>query len=234
MNPRRIWHAVVYRLCNLIWPLLSLFGTKSKFEFVYRLNLWANPESISGDGSTLGYTENIRKELPLLFRKYGITSIFDAPCGDYNWFRHVDRGSVCYIGGDIVEAMANENQQKFGNNNTCFIEFDICHSKFPDADLWLCRDCMFHLPTSAVLAAFENYAESGIPYVLTTSHVDTDENKELPREGFRMLNLEKPPYNFPTPDAAIEDWIPGYPRRILGLWKQEDVCAAVAKWKTDR
>ena len=230
MTLRRIWRAIVYRFCNLIWPLLSLFGGKSKFAFVYRMNLWGNQESASGDGSTMEYTENIRKELPLLFEEYGIRQVFDAPCGDYYWFRHVERNGVKYLGGDIVEAMVAENRQKFGDDKTSFVHFDICHSEFPSADLWLCRDCMFHLPTSDVMAAFKNFAHSDIPYVLTTSHIDATENTELPRGGFRMINLELPPYNLPKPVAAIEDWIPGFPRRILGLWKREDIQAAAEQW----
>jgi len=233
MDIRKLWRAVVYRLCTLIWPVLSLFGAKAKFAFVYRMNLWGNPESISGDGSTMEYTENIREQLPLFFKQYGIGRVFDAPCGDYNWFRHIERDGVAYVGGDIVDAMVRENQRKFGDSDTSFVRFDIRNSPFSKAGLWFCRDCMFHLPTHDVMAAFGNFAKSDIPYVLTTSHLDTSKNTELPRGGFRTINLELPPYNFPKPSFSIDDWVPGYPRRILGLWTREEVRAAVATWKKE-
>jgi len=228
---RRLWRALLYRLYNLIWPLVSLFGAKAKFAFVYRMNLWGNPESASGDGSTLEYTANLRKALPELFSKYRIATVFDAPCGDYNWFRHVQRDGVRYTGGDIVGALVKQNHQQFADDTTDFISFNICSSTFPKVDLWLCRDCMFHLPERSVKSAFENFVNSDVAYILTTSHIDIKENIELPRSGFRMINLELPPYNFSAPENAIEDWIPGYPRRVMGLWRREQVKEAVESWK---
>jgi len=231
---RRIWRSLIYRLSALVWPIVSLFGTRAKFHFVYRMNLWGNPESISGDGSTMEYTANLRQELPVLFEKYRISRVFDAPCGDYNWFRHVVRDGVSYVGGDIVEALVEGNQQRFGDGTTDFFCFDVCRSPFPEADLWICRDCMFHLPTKEVMAAFENFARGRVDYVLTTSHVDVTENVELPRSGFRMLNLELPPYSFPAPEYTIEDWVPGFPRRVMGLWRRDQVSRAVAVWKSQQ
>jgi len=231
MKIENLWRAACYRFFRLIWPMVSLLGTKAKFAFVYRMNLWGNRESVSGDGSTLEYTENIRKQLPLLFKEYGIKSIFDAPCGDYNWFRFVERNGVSYTGGDIVDALIKENQRKFADADARFIHFDICNSEFPQADLWLCRDCLFHLPEMDIMAAFENFAASQIPYVLTTSHHEAKGNVDLPRSGFRLLNLELPPYNLPRPVFAMDDWIPGFPPRILGLWRREDIRTAVQHWK---
>ena len=233
MSIRKIWRAIVYRLCNLVWPVVSLFGSKAKFAFVYRMNLWGNPESASGDGSTMEYTANLRKMLPELFKRYGITKVIDAPCGDYNWFRHVAREDVSYLGGDIVNSLVNENRRKYGDALTDFLFFDISNSTFPSVDLWICRDCMFHLPTRDVKAALENFSQSGVDYILATSHIDTKENIDLPRTGFRMLNLELPPYNLPTPEYSIDDWIPGFPRRIMGLWRREDVVEAVANWNQE-
>ena len=37
-----------------------------KFELIYKSNYWNSKESISGPGSTLIYTENIRNELLFL------------------------------------------------------------------------------------------------------------------------------------------------------------------------
>lgn len=233
MKTRNLWRSAMRRLCTLAWPIVSLFGSKAKFTFVHRMNLWGNPESASGDGSTMAYTENLRTQLPVLFRKYGVRSVFDAPCGDYHWFRHVAREGITYIGGDIVAPMAERNQRSFGDDHTSFTCFDITRTPFPDADIWVCRDCMFHLPTADVMRAFENFSASNIPYVLTTSHIDTQENTGLPRKGFRMLNLELSPYEFPPPLESIEDWIPGFPRRIMGLWRREQVRDAMQRWKRD-
>lgn len=228
---RRIGRGLVNRVSRWIWPLVSLMGPRAKFGFVYHMNLWRNTESHSGEGSTLAYTENLRAQLPALFRKYNIRSVFDAPCGDYHWFRHIERDGITYLGGDIVRPLAERNQHRFGDDQTAFVCFDICRSPFPNADIWICRDCMFHLPSADVMHAFENFADSNIPYVLTTSHIDVQDNITLPRMGFRMLSLELPPYHFPPPLDVIDDWVPGYPRRILGLWRREQIRDALHRWK---
>src|SRR3954471_18881233 len=79
------------------------------FTTYYRENVWINDESVSGDGSTLEYTKNLRQELPLLFETLQINSILDAPCGDFNWFREVSRGPISYVGGDIVPDLIQRN-----------------------------------------------------------------------------------------------------------------------------
>jgi hypothetical protein len=64
-------------------------NTEDRFTAIYEQNQWRNKESRSGEGSTLEYTENIRKELPVLIERYGFKTILDAPGGDYNWFQQV-------------------------------------------------------------------------------------------------------------------------------------------------
>ena len=59
------------------------------FDNIYEMNYWRNCESLSGDGSTLNYTENLRKQLPNLIKAFSINTIYDAPCGDFNWMRGV-------------------------------------------------------------------------------------------------------------------------------------------------
>ena len=226
MNFRYIFRALVYRIA---WPLVSLMGGKLKFALVYKLNLWGNGESASGDGSTLAYTGQLRVRLPALFADYQVHTVLDAPCGDYHWFRHVPRSGICYIGGDIVRALVTDNQTRYGSAETRFVTLDIRTDALPQADLWICRDCTFHLPTRDVIRTFLNFAKSNIPYILTTSHQEVRENVELPKSGFRLMNLQLPPYSFPEPLVAIEDWIPGFPRRILGLWTREDVKDALAR-----
>ena len=72
----------------------------------WQMDIGATTESASGAGSTLDYTANIRQQLPQLFKDFSITSIYDAPCGDFNWMRFVIKQSdITYYGADIVPAM---------------------------------------------------------------------------------------------------------------------------------
>src|ERR1700758_3448541 len=76
---------------------------KDKFTKIYKNNYWLSSESVSGSGSTLKYTRNLREQLPLIVADFGIKSIFDGPCGDFNWMQHVlPNLKVDYVGGDIV------------------------------------------------------------------------------------------------------------------------------------
>lgn len=72
------------------------------FSDIFKSNDWNNDESVSGVGSSLSNTKTIIIKLPLLFEKYQIKSVLDAPCGDFNWMQNVNKSRINYIGGDIV------------------------------------------------------------------------------------------------------------------------------------
>jgi hypothetical protein len=44
---------------------------------------------LSGPGSTVEETEGVRTALPVLINTFGIRSIIDVPCGDFNYMRAV-------------------------------------------------------------------------------------------------------------------------------------------------
>lgn len=208
------------------WPKEN--DRSAVFEHIHQINHWGDPESLSGPGSTLEYTRNIRAELPRLWSQLGTRVVLDAPCGDYNWFRYIDRAAgIDYIGGDIVESLVRSNQQKYGDAHTRFVRLDIVLDALPDADFWLCRDCLFHLPTSDVLSILRNFAASRIPYLCTSNHPECTLNTDIRPGDFRLINLELPPYNLGKGRAYIEDWIPSYPPRHLVLWHRDDVTRAL-------
>ena len=60
------------------------------FSKIYERNLWDDPESASGRGSTLRRTTVIRRVLPALLSEVGAESLLDAPCGDFNWMRYTE------------------------------------------------------------------------------------------------------------------------------------------------
>src|SRR5262249_32666360 len=65
---------------------------EDRFAVLYKTCYWGGDkqnESFSGPGSTLEYTQVLRRELPKLFEQFAIRSVFDAPCGDFKWMKHV-------------------------------------------------------------------------------------------------------------------------------------------------
>ena len=147
-----------YKFQNLRIKILSKFISKKKilskdddietrFTKIYSNNYWGNKESVSGSGSTLEYTENIRNGLNKLINQYSITSIFDAPCGDFNWMKLLikNNNNIQYIGGDIVKPLIESNIALYQSERVKFKHIDLTSDTYPYADLMFCRDCLFHL-----------------------------------------------------------------------------------------
>lgn len=89
--------------------------------------------------------ESIRGLLPILFRKFQISSILDVPCGDFNWMQLLELQGISYIGGEIVKPLVSELNIKFSGDGVAFLQMDITKNKLPKCDLVLNRDCLFHL-----------------------------------------------------------------------------------------
>ena len=206
------------------YRLARIGNAKEIFHHHFETNEWGNTESVSGSGSTIQYTENIREVIPQVVSELGVLRILDAPCGDYNWFRMINwKTEINYIGGDIVEPLIKHNHLLHGNDNTKFINLDIVHDVLPKTDLWLCRDCLIHLSNHDILLVINNFLKSDIRYILTTTYPHCDRNYDIPTGTFRLLNLQLPPFNFCKPIQVIDDWIEGYPVRHLALWEREDL-----------
>lgn len=207
----------------------TLDGIQSVFTTIYEENSWKSGESVSGPGSTIEYTKNIVKEIPRIINDLKLRQILDAPCGDYNWFRLIERDDdISYIGGDIIDALVTRNQERYGNDNTRFVHLDITNDALPSADLWLCRDCLFHLSNDDIFKVMNNFLNSDITYLLTSSHPTCEKNTDIPTGQFRLLNLELPPFSFCKPLSSIDDWIEGYPVRQLALWERRQLSKNLA------
>ena len=184
---------------------------------------------LSGGGSTLDYTVNIRKHLPIIFAQFGVNTFLDAPCGSLEWMATVldEMPNLNYIGADIVKNIVDhhtETYKDYANRN--FIHLDITEDALPDADMWMVRDCFFHLPHGWALSTLENFLKSNIKYILTTSHVNGINSDIKPGE-FGMLNLFASPFNFPEPLYRLEDWVDdahhSHLRREMCVWSREQI-----------
>ena len=199
-------------------------GRAEKFALIHRLNYWGNAESVSGNGSSRDSTRVFRAGFEALLRERRIFSLFDAPCGDWNWMRLVSLPEGCgYLGGDIVPAVVAENTARYGGAGVRFIAFDVVAAAFPPADLWLCRDCLIHLSNADIRSCLANAFASAIPLVLLTSHPHVAVNSDIRTGQYRDVNLRLPPFDLPAPIAALEDLPAGEAPRIVGLWRREQL-----------
>lgn len=187
------------------------------FSTIYRNNAWADTESVSGRGSTLAHTVVIRNALSSLLESVGAESLLDVPCGDFNWMQHVDMSGIAYTGGDVVPELIAQNISKYQIENRKFRVLNMTTDELPVADVVLCRDCFIHLSFAEIFAALVNFKDSGSEFLLATTHVRVRKNLDEQTGGWRSLNLERPPFNFPPPmQLLIEDSHAG---KCLGLWK---------------
>jgi hypothetical protein len=194
---------------------------KDIFTYIYEQRRWGRGETVSGPGSTLQYTQNIRQEIPKLILELNIRRLLDAPCGDYNWFRLVPRvNDFEYVGGDIVSTLVQRNQEVFGNAATTFLEIDIISQPIPSADMWLCRDALFHFSNKHVFETLANVIRSDVRYFLTSSYISSSRNTDIPTGYFRQLNLELPPFSLGMPITCIDDWAMDWSVRKLCLWER--------------
>jgi len=198
------------------------------FTTIYTRNLWCNDESRSGEGSTLSYTKNLRSELPKLFKQFNITSMLDAPCGDFHWMRPImsKHSDIQYIGADIVKPMIQSLQTTDTTDNQKFIHLDITKDPLPTVDLMMCRDCLFHFEQQLVGDFIRNFANSNIKYLLTTTYYNdgTWDNVNLGTGGFHPIDLMSEPYNFDTDVLySIEDWHSHHKPRKLSLWSLQQI-----------
>lgn len=212
----------------------KIFGMKSlesRFTEIFQINYWSDSQSVSGPGSTLSYTENLRKELPALFSKYKIESLFDAPCGDFGWMKYVmEKTSVRYDGGDIVAPLVAQLNDKHKSPQINFLHIDLTKDKFPKVDLMICRDCLFHLSFADTKLVFQNFVDANIKYLLTTTHIVGRDfkNKDIISGDFREIDLCAAPYNLPQDTLErITDWIPPFQPREMCLWSRDQVIAAL-------
>jgi hypothetical protein len=202
---------------------------REKFTEVYHQNIWHGKESLSGTGSDLAQTEVLRVQLPALLQALGATSLVDAPCGDLHWMKNMPWESlgVRYIGVDIVAELVDRLRTQFPQRH--FACCDLVTDILPRADLILCRDCLVHLPLAEIPTVIRNFVRSGATWLLTTTFPAAAANTDVRWSGWRPLNLEIAPFNFPKPQRLIVEGCTEdggkHADKSLGLWRLADLGA---------
>ena len=209
-----------YRINKL---LLGKSESQIIFKKIYDNNIWGDPDSVSGTGSNLKNTEQVRKELVTLIPKLNAQSFLDIPCGDFFWMKLVTLPVKKYIGADIVEELIRNNNKNFANDNRHFLVLDIINEPLPQVDIIFCRDCLAHLSFYNIKAAIKQIKKSNSKYLITSTYIEQELNSDLPTGRFRPINLELYPFNFPKPVLLINDkCISGnmmLEDKSLGVWE---------------
>jgi hypothetical protein len=193
------------------------------FNKAYYKNAWGSKESASGTGSEQSQTRILVEQLPGIFKKLGITSLLDLPCGDLNWMRHVDLGDIRYTGADIVTPIIEKNVKEFAGTGREFFKLNLITDDLPVADLIFCRDCLVHLSNDDITSALANIGRTGARFLATTTFTNRTENPDIPTGCWRPINLERPPFSLPPPLLLFNEHcteVDGlYSDKCLGIWE---------------
>jgi hypothetical protein len=193
-----------------------------RFGAAFKTGAWIHAKgqrSLSGLGSELGATLNVREELPLLLERLDCRVLLDIGCGDWNWMREVHL-SCDYVGIDIVPEIIEANC-RYERSGVSFKLIDGAVGPLPKADVALCREVLFHFSFRDGRAMLANVRKAARWLVATTDPTIWF-NSDIITGDFRKVNLQRSPYRLPPPGEIVADGAVSQ-GRVLGVWATKDL-----------
>ena len=208
---------------------LADLNLAQRFRRIHDTNMWGAAASTSGLGSEIDATIVLRAELPRLFKKLGMTSLLDAPCGDAGWINKADLG-VRTVGVDIVPALIASLQARAaaGEIKGEYHLADITLDPLPRCDAILCRDALVHLSFANIERAVGNFKASGAVWLIATTFPDWQTNGDCEDGDWRALNFERKPFSWRPPVELVNENCTeargGWRDKSLGVWRLARIC----------
>lgn len=184
---------------------LARISPREAFTEIYERGLWGNrPGFDSGPGSedrfTVPYAEVV---IEAVIRRYGLGTLSDLGCGDFEAGRKFLPFLRQYNGIDVVPSLIAHHQKQASSGIASFQVLDATRQRVPAADLCTIRQVLQHLSHDEILAVLDNC--SHIPYLVITEHLYVGPgavpNKNI-RHGMRTrcdeksgVFLELPPFS---------------------------------------
>jgi len=182
--------------------------------------------------SSLQGTAHLCNQLPGLFEKYSIKSMFDAGANDAAWQQDTLAHMVEYHAGERNSNIVELAKKRNPDISICV--HDITQDPLPGVDLLFIRDVAIHLNNHYKKLMIKNWLASQIPWLLTTQLNYCKHNKDfeqVPGEWhFAEINWNLEPWNFPEPYERVEDLsgleqrTPSQPvERFMCLWHRNQI-----------
>lgn len=177
------------------------FGMKEKEQ--------GSRESASGPGSFLRNTSEVRIMLSSLVKEWGVRSILDLGCGDWNWMSTImpelsESYSVQYSGWDACSNLIEMLNENYGSDLINFEHKDIVDDDYPSVDLIICRDVLFHMKPDIINRVLDKVSKGSTRLFMTSNHEvdrnqeygDIKNNNNIDGWYYHLLNIDIFPYNF--------------------------------------
>lgn len=195
--------------------------------------------SWDGPGSSLDGTEGLRDALSAMLHRLGVTTMLDMACGDWNWMRLVDLGSIEYTGWDVDPGRIERCRHRIGIGDFTAIDRPNVHFEQINAltvdenmlsewDLVLARDFFAHLPNNYVLEIVQKLRHGNNQWLLASTYPTatndfTYDPSKYAWNGYmeHPVNLSAEPFNLHIKEMIEETAGPGgvlTEQRILGLF----------------
>jgi hypothetical protein len=192
------------------------------------------PVEKRGSSSVKG-TTHLRQQLPALFNKYNIKSMFDAGANDAAWQAQTLVHMIEYHAGERNSAMVDIAKQH--SPEIDIVVHDMTQDTFPTVDLLFVRDAAIHMNNFYKRRLITNWLSSSVPWLLITQidHcVINQDFDQIPGEWHCAdVNWKLDPWNFPTPIDWVEDLEPESIQqlapnqriqRLMCLWHRDQIC----------
>ncbi|MDD3619477.1 MAG: PIG-L family deacetylase [Desulfobulbaceae bacterium] len=196
-----------------------------RFTRIYQAAKWQKKETVSGVGSKVRYTRKIREVLQGIIDGHDGGNplvITDLGCGDCNWMKEVNLRDSLYIGMDVVAGIICTNLVNYANTGMNFQLANIVEMDLPRSDYIICKDIFTHLPFADIHRVIDHIIASDSNYLLAYSDVETAANTDCKLGDWRRLNLTRPPFHFPEPEAWHREYL--Y-KNSFAVWKISDLPA---------
>lgn len=195
--------------------------------------------SWDGPGSSLDSTEALRDALSAMLHRLGVKTMLDMACGDWNWMRLVDLGSIEYTGWDVDPGRIARCRYRIGIGDFTAIDRPNVHfeqvnvltadeTMLSEWDLVLARDFFAHLPNAYVLEIVQKLRKGGSQWLLASTYPTATNDfvydpSKYAWNGYmeHPINLSAEPFNLRIKDMIEEEPGPGgvlTNQRILGLF----------------
>ncbi|MFA4889573.1 MAG: class I SAM-dependent methyltransferase [Candidatus Omnitrophota bacterium] len=165
------------------------------FEQFYTKKIWGGG---SGEGSSQEFTKDYRIFLQSFFERYGIKSILDLGCGDWQFSRLIDWSGIEYTGIDAAQSVIDYNKENYSAGNIRFFHGDITKMKLPAADLVIVKDVLQHWSNATIFKLMSNLKD--FRFALWVNDFQ-DINFDCCDGDGRKLNLNARPFNLGAKEA---------------------------------
>jgi SAM-dependent methyltransferase len=167
------------------------------FNDIYAEGAWgkdADGRGTSGTGSTLEITREYRAYIDDFMKRYRVTSVVDAGCGDWSFSSAVDWGDASYLGVDIASDVIAAVRQKHEKGKIRFQVGDIT-DELPAADLLISKDVLQHLSNAMVQRFIRNNLRKGKYKWVILTNDRASENRDIANGGYRAIDLAASPFD---------------------------------------